>query len=168
MYQDESIMLKDELLKEQACCPCGSGDQFAQCCYPIWQVPSNAATPEQLMRSRYTAFCLKEVNHLVNTHHISRRAADEREALHAQFNEQPATEWLGLEIIEACAQYVTFIAKYRKGAGQPKGLYERSRFIKDEGTFFYLDGEIKQNPQPERNAPCWCNSGKKAKKCCFK
>ncbi|MEZ5505160.1 MAG: YchJ family metal-binding protein [Gammaproteobacteria bacterium] len=44
-------------------------------------------------------------------------------------------------------------------------LHERSRFVKEDGRWFYLDGEMLPLPSPGRNDPCWCGSGQKFKKC---
>lgn len=48
-------------------------------------------------------------------------------------------------------------------------LHETSRFIRDNGVWFYVDGDL-HGPQQEnvgRNEPCPCGSGRKFKKCCF-
>ena len=37
-------------------CPCSSGKEFAECCEPILTQAKKAATAEELMRSRYTAY----------------------------------------------------------------------------------------------------------------
>jgi len=59
---------------------------------------------------------------------------------------------------------VEFAADYQGGQ-----LHERSRFLKEEGKWFYLNGDILPPvtaAKVGRNDPCPCGSGKKFKKCC--
>lgn len=81
-----------------ALCPCGSGDPYATCCEPLLTGVARPATPEQLMRSRYTAFCERHVDYLIDTHHPTQRAADERQGLQQTMRE---TEWLSLRVLAA-------------------------------------------------------------------
>ena len=51
-------------------CPCGGGARrlsYAACCAPLHRLEQQALTAEQLMRSRYSAFALGEVDHLLRT-----------------------------------------------------------------------------------------------------
>ena len=47
-------------------CPCG-GASYGSCCRPLHRQARAAATAEQLMRSRYSAFALAEIDHLLRT-----------------------------------------------------------------------------------------------------
>ncbi|EAX7120348.1 hypothetical protein AIW16_22500, partial [Salmonella enterica] len=58
--------------------------------------------------------------------------------------------------------YVSFIARFSE-QGKTGAIIERSRFIKENGQWYYIDGT---RPQLGRNDPCPCGSGKKFKKCC--
>ena len=59
-----------------------------------------------------------------------------------------------------------FRATHRDGDGFAV-LEERSRFVRENGHWFYLDGEHTVTPlKPGRNDPCPCGSGRKFKKCC--
>ena len=100
-----------------------------------------AATPapdaESLMRSRYCAFVLGRLDYLLATWHASTRPADL--ALDA------AAKWLGLEVrshrvIDADHAEVEFIARYRE-AGHAVRLHERSRFVRESGRWYYVDGD---------------------------
>jgi SEC-C motif-containing protein len=56
------------------------------------------------------------------------------------------TRWIGLKIkrheaIDAEHALVEFIAKY-KIAGRAYALHETSRFVRENGHWFYLDGKI--------------------------
>ena len=154
-------------------CPCGSGRAFAECCGPII-AGTPGATPEAVMRSRYTAYTLKEMNHLRAT--LAPEAqTDYDEASAATWARQ--AEWHGLEIVgcEAGGEgdqdgIVEFRARYRM-KDQEMVHHERSRFRRHDGAWLYVDGDI---PKPKtrhvekigRNDPCPCGSGKKYKKCC--
>ncbi|MEP9276295.1 YchJ family metal-binding protein [Enterobacter hormaechei] len=80
----------------------------------------------------------------------------------------PNTVWLGLTVFEAAPGrdanegYVSFVARFSE-QNKPSTIIERSRFLKDSGQWYYIDGT---RPQFGRNDPCPCGSGKKFKKCC--
>ncbi len=144
----------------ESACPCGSGLAFADCCEPALNgVP--APTAERLMRSRYTAFVLSEERYLSESWHPSTRPA--------RIDTANAPRWSGLEIrrTEAGREnddrgIVEFIAHHHAGA-----LHETSRFVREDGRWYYLDGEIHpKTGQPSRNGPCPCGSGRKYKRCC--
>ena len=93
------------------------------------------------MRSRYTAYVLRREDYLTATWHGSTRPA--RLAL-----DEPV-KWAGLEIVRKEAGgtdddrgLVEFIARY-KVQGRAQRLHETSRFIREEGRWFYVDGELK-------------------------
>jgi SEC-C motif-containing protein len=80
------------------------------------------------------------------------------------------TTWLGLTILatqqgqpDDQTGIVEFVARF--AAEQPGQIHERSRFKKQKGVWFYLDGEQLPPVEPKRNEPCWCGSGKKYKQC---
>src|SRR5687768_5433704 len=52
-------------------CPCGSGLPLGDCCGRLHDGTVTAATAEQLMRSRYSAFALGEPGYLLATWHPS-------------------------------------------------------------------------------------------------
>lgn len=100
-----------------------------------------AATAVALMRSRYCAFVRKDSAYLLATWHVSTRP--ETLDLHAD-----ATQWLGLKIVAAYdddAEHarVEFIARHRSGGGSAERLHEHSRFVREQGRWFYVDGELK-------------------------
>jgi SEC-C motif-containing protein len=120
------------------------------------------------MRSRFTAFCLKDADYLLASLHKEPRAKDSRKALLRSFG---GTQWRSLKVIRCqqgiCGQQsgeVEFAAFYLDGdtSGQ---LHERSRFVFEEGCWFYVDGDILPPISLARNEACWCGSGRKLKKC---
>ena len=44
-------------------------------------------------------------------------------------------------------------------------LHERSQFVKENGQWFYTEGEVRSPFIPKRDQPCWCGSGQKFKQC---
>lgn len=148
-------------------CPCGSGARFAACCGALLAGAQPAATPEALMRSRYCAFVLGDADYLLATWHPRTRPAG------LDLADQP--QWQRLQVAgsgqdaDGVQGWVEFAAHFRtaQGAGC---LQERSRFLREQGRWFYLDGRppspAKTAPRPGRNDPCPCGSGRKFKHCC--
>ena len=149
-------------------CPCGSENSLGQCCGIYLQGQLSAPTAEKLMRSRYTAYCLKNIDYLFKTEHPSRHLPNTRELIAATAN---SVQWLGLTIVATDAGQtaddkgiVEFMAVFKEG-GQAAQLHERSRFVKEKGKWFYVEGDILSPLRPKKNEPCWCHSGKKFKQC---
>jgi SEC-C motif-containing protein len=120
-------------------CPCGSGDRFDGCCAPALR-GTPVPTAERLMRSRYTAFVVGDERYVGATWHPGTRPDE--------LTLDPAQRWTGLEIVgtEAGAEadrrgVVEFRASWRHGRDRGV-LHERSRFVRQSGRWWYLDGEI--------------------------
>jgi SEC-C motif-containing protein len=136
-----------------ALCPCGGG-QFASCCGPFIAGAAIAPTAEQLMRSRYSAYTLRDEAYLRATWHASTVPAgpivDPDEKL----------QWLGLEVKSALRlrqrkadlpetqdnDTVEFVARFKVG-GRAHRLHEVSRFVREpdrlgEVRWFYVDGSF--------------------------
>ena len=67
---------------------------------------------------------------------------------------------------------VEFIATFKE-KGVTRRHHEKSRFEKQDGRWYFVDGElvlaktqVNEGPKVGRNDPCPCGSGKKYKKCC--
>ena len=146
-------------------CPCGSAVEYSLCCQRYLSGNKLAPDPVQLMRSRYSAFVMKDADYLIKTWHSSCGVAQLRDDIIAGFAH---TEWLGLTVFDHALTtdgrtgYVSFVARYSE-QGRAGAIIERSRFIKENGQWYYIDGT---RPQFGRNDPCPCGSGKKFKKCC--
>ncbi len=120
-------------------CPCGSGRALAACCGPLHAGEAVAGTAEQLMRSRYSAYARGERDYLLATWHPSTRPF----ALELD----PAVRWLGLSVRRhqqgaAGAAVVEFVARCRSGGGPATRLHEVSRFVREDGRWYYLDGSF--------------------------
>jgi SEC-C motif domain protein len=120
-------------------CPCESGRTYEKCCAPFHQGAA-AETAEQLMRSRYSAFVLNLHAYLLATWHSSTRPAT--------LGDDEPVRWLGLKIKDAQTQAshaeVEFIARYKIG-GKAWKLHERSRFVFEEGRWYYIDGDVRES-----------------------
>lgn len=121
-------------------CPCGSTKNFTDCCARYVDNNQLAPTAEALMRSRYTAYTLQREDYLLATWHPSTRPA----AL--GLAEDVSTKWHGLEVKrhqqqDADHAIVEFVARYKVN-GRAHRLHEISRFVREEGRWFYVDGEV--------------------------
>lgn len=157
-------------------CPCGSGATLDACCGQYIFGGKPAPTAEALMRSRYTAYTLCEIDYLKKSLAPSLHEAHDPEAVR-QWAEN--SEWLGLEITEALdggetddTGIVEFAATYAMD-GTTHVHRERSHFQRMDGQWFYVEGDViggppfrRETPKVGRNEPCPCGSGKKFKKCC--
>lgn len=148
-------------------CYCRSQKLYEECCFPFISKRLNPETPEQLMRSRYSAYCIKDIEYLISTHFPSKRQLNEREILMQTIH---GTQWLGLKILKTDESqisqgvgYVEFAAFYK--SAEEGQLHENSKFIYENGKWYYLDGVILEPFRFSRNEQCWCGSKKKYKKC---
>ena len=118
-------------------CPCGGAD-YAACCgrYHNGEPAPDALT---LMRSRYSAYVLKLEPYLLATWYPGTRPASLDLV-------SENTKWLGLEVKKHSPESeqratVEFVARYKIG-GRAARLHEVSRFVREVGRWFYLDGEF--------------------------
>jgi SEC-C motif-containing protein len=129
-------------ISANAPCPCHSGDKYKKCCLPYHKgiLPINAL---KLMRSRYSAYALHLSGYIMETTHPDNP------------DYTMDTETWGKSIMDFCRNtrfeelkiidfidgeseaYVTFEAVFDKGS-----LTEKSRFLKNEGKWFYKSGEF--------------------------
>ena len=127
-------------MKPDQPCPCGSSRLHAHCCALLLDSGAPATSAEALMRSRYTAFVLGREDYLLATWHPSTRPA----AL--DLANEPAVRWIGLQVRDhvRCAPdraEVEFVARYRIG-GRAHRLHERSRFVRVDERWYYVDGTL--------------------------
>lgn len=124
-------------------CPCGSGKRHDACCGLYLGRQAQPATAESLMRSRYSAYVLGEEEYLLATWHQSTRPSQ------LNLSAERQTKWLGLKVINVIEDkirnegMVEFVARYKVN-GRAHRLHESSRFVRENGVWFYLDGEIKE------------------------
>ena len=119
-------------------CPCGTGLSYVECCGRLHGGTATAATAEQLMRSRYSAFAVGDPAYLLATWHTSTRPAS--------LELDPTVRWTGLDVLAttdggllAGEGTVEFSAWYRHEGGTGS-QHEVSRFVREDGRWTYLDG----------------------------
>lgn len=129
-------------------CPCGRTAagrslDYARCCGRFIDDYLNAPAPdpESLMRSRYTAFVLERERYVLDTWHPDTRPP--------VIEFEAGVKWLGLTIravtppvaLDGDTAWVEYVARSRL-AGRGHRLHERSRFLRQNGRWFYIDGQI--------------------------
>lgn len=138
MPNANDVHVKLPAVNPENSCPCDSGARYGQCCEPL-HLGQPAADAAALMRSRYCAFVLGDAAYLRRSWHPSKCPAD--------LELDPDIRWLGLKIKaqrstgDATAE-VEFIARFRKGGGSAQRQLERSRFVRENGHWFYVDGDL--------------------------
>lgn len=122
-------------------CPCGAGQPYATCCgrFHAGEMQLQAPDAERLMRSRYSAYVMGLTDYLLATWHPSTRPA----SLEA---DPSGLKWLGLEVRRHVRQdethaTVSFVARSKFG-GRAHRLQETSRFVREDGRWFYVDGDV--------------------------
>lgn len=170
-------------------CPCGSNQNFAECCQPFLKGSSFPETAEQLMRSRYAAYVVADMTYIQKT-----LAPESQKNFDLKSAKQWAedSKWKGLKILSTDKGTasdkkgtVEFIASY-EADGEVLDYHEVSQFRRSErGHWLYIDGDshthkegedphhhgkpqtvVRESAKIGRNDPCSCGSGKKHKKCC--
>lgn len=114
---------------EQQACPCGSGATYDACCGRLHRGATQAGTPEELMRSRYAAYAVRDGGYVWRTWHPRTRPLD--------VTPDPDVRWTGLVVHEAVGDEVEFTASFER-LGEPGRLHERSVFARRAGRWFYL------------------------------
>ena len=132
-------------MKSDFPCHCGRRDAKARplprsaCCGAFLDDFASRPAPdaESLMRSRYSAFVEQNADYLLATWHADRRPAP--------IDFEPGCKWLGLEVRQVRsgpdAAEVEFVAR-SSTAGRAQRLHERSRFVRQDGRWYYLDGDL--------------------------
>ncbi len=165
-------------MSENNPCPCGSGSPLNACCKPVIDGTAKAPTAEALMRSRYTAYTLQDINYLASTLDPNELRDFDKNATAKWARD---SIWMGLEIVKTFAGAsndkdgtVEFKAHFKRD-GVIQEHHEVSQFQKIDGTWLYCGGKDvapeqfrRDTPKIGRNEPCPCGSGKKYKKCCGK
>ncbi|NGZ83278.1 YchJ family protein [Duganella aceris] len=134
-----------------AACPCG-GPSLATCCGPYIDGAAIPQSAETLMRSRYTAYGLRDELYLLSTWHTSTRPTERI------MSDEEKLQWLGLEVksalrlrqrkandVDPTTDTVEFVARFKVN-GRAQRLHEISNFVREpaEGglRWFYVDGSF--------------------------
>lgn len=121
-------------------CHCGSACAYANCC-GRWHSGEPPPDAEALMRSRYSAYALGRVDYLLATWHPTTRPQT------LELDPPGTRTWLGLAVrghwpVDDTHAEVEFIARSRLGGGSAQRLHERSRFVREDGRWYYVDGDM--------------------------
>ena len=138
------IPLPGDHVENRDGCYCGSTKKYAQCCKPFIAGDQTPETPEALMRSRYTAYCLKDFAYL--------QATTDPQGL-GEINHQANQEWaesvefLSLEIIKSEIDknkgVVEFKATFKEiGKDEIHIHHELSKFRRQQGEWFFREGRV--------------------------
>ena len=122
-------------------CPCGRPLSYEECCGRWHTGPLHLQAPdaEALMRSRYSAFVRANADYLRDSWHPDTRP--ER----IDLDDAARTRWLGLEVkrhdvIDDDHATVEFVARWKVGGAPAVRLHEVSRFLRQDGRWYYVDG----------------------------
>lgn len=119
-----------------ASCPCGSQLDYKDCCgrFHEGEIAPDALT---LMKSRYSAFATGRTDYLLKTWHKTTRPAE--------LILTDSVKWIALDILSSETKEdhatVSFVAR-GKVNGRAFKQMEKSRFVKENGQWFYIDGEV--------------------------
>lgn len=109
-----------------------------QCCKP-YHDGAEPATAELLMRARYSAYALGLMHYVWATWHASARPSLD------ELTHDTSIKWMGLEVKQHQSTQdeatVEFVARVKRN-GRADRLCERSRFVREEGRWLYVDGSF--------------------------
>ena len=161
-------------------CPCGSSLPFNACCQPFITTSltqkNYPTTPEQLMRSRFSAYAIKDGQYIFDTYGAAQRLNLSISDIQTWADE---CIWIALTIHSTTVNSVDFSAYYVVDNTLCE-LREHSNFRLEQGLWRYIDGDISVNQEIthlKRNDECPCNNyvtawstkkNKKFKHCCGK
>ncbi|MBU2973395.1 YchJ family protein [Zobellia sp. B3R18] len=125
-------------------CPCNPNVMYSVCCQKAHANINSVATAETLMRSRYSAFVLANIDYLQKSHHsLTRPSKSEKRKIEAWAK---SVNWVKLEILRTSQGTnsdtegtVEFKAYYIEN-GQMGVIHENSNFKKENGHWTYIDG----------------------------
>ncbi len=125
-------------------CFCCSGKAFASCCEPFLKRKSHPLSPEMLMRSRYSAFCVNDMEFLRETTDAQARYQMDWQATEAWAT---SAKFLNLEVLRATDEgnkgIVEFKAKFKLAdAEEAQVHHELSKFRKQNGRWYYREGKV--------------------------
>ena len=148
-------------------CPCGQPESFANCCEAVQK--QGAQHVEALMRSRYSAYVLGQIDYLITTTLPAQQSGLDRDAMQ-QWSQ--SSQWLGLDVLGSAQQdsspargWVRFNVRWQDAEGHQLAHEELSHFVRGgDQRWYFIDPTVRL--KTDRNGDCPCGSGRKVKKCC--
>ena len=135
----KAIMAKKNQLEQP--CPCGSEITYEECCFKGHMAIETLVTAEQLMRSRYSAYVMADIDYLMKSHHSTTCPNNEKEEI---LKWTKSVKWIRLEVLNSSKGLdndsdgtVEFKA-YFKENGIVSVIHENSKFIKENKYWVYL------------------------------
>ena len=151
-------------------CPCDSKKNYSSCCEPFITGKQKPETPEALMRSRYTAYTMANIDYIKKTMR-GNALIDFQETDAKRWAKR--VHWIKLHVFQSIIEnqntgFVTFEARFVDGS-YLKSIHEHSKFIYKDDHWYYVSGEYLPTNHPEqliaRNTNCPCGSQRKFKNC---
>ncbi|OOR91176.1 hypothetical protein B0181_03575 [Moraxella caviae] len=149
-------------------CPCGLQLAYAECCQPLHDFYKFADSAEHLMRSRFAAFYLKNVDYIIKTTAPAQQDLLDKNELQAWAD---GMSWQNLTVkshnkVGKRHAQVHFVAQFISRDGKTGEHDERSAFVCVDNRWYFLDPTVPVSLTNKQ--PCLCGSGEKFKACCGK
>jgi SEC-C motif-containing protein len=119
-------------------CPCGSNKTYPDCCGKFISGQMLPTTPEELMRSRYTAYTHANIDYIIQTMQGPALKGFDAESAHLWAKQ---VQWEKLKVIKTRSGksrgYVEFRAYYFHN-NQAHIMHEISEFYFDHKRWYYI------------------------------
>ena len=132
---------------QNSLCPCNSKKKYKKCCKPYHDNITSPQNALELMKSRFSAYCVANVNYIISTTHeknpeytkdiLSWRNDIKKFSENTKFDNLDIIDFQELEL----ESFVTFKATLFQG-NKDISFIEKSRFLKENNKWFYIDGEF--------------------------
>lgn len=138
----KAIMAKKNLLEQP--CPCNNSIQYKECCYKAHNAIESVETAEQLMRSRYSAYVMANIDYLMKSHHSSTCPVSDKDDI---LKWTTSVKWIKLEIVNKTnglqteSKGTVEFKAYFKEDDILSVIHENSKFVKENNYWVYL-GEV--------------------------
>lgn len=120
-------------------CYCNSEKDFSNCCEQFISNEKVRETPESCMRSRYSAYCLKKIDYIIESTYPTERKFYPKAKL---LDWADSVQWIKLEIVAARREYVEFKAYFTEGNPEIRVHHEKSLFKQENGSWYFYSGEV--------------------------
>lgn len=127
-------------------CPCNPTKNYTDCCKKAHDNILSVNSAEALMRSRYSAFALANIDYLQQSHHSKTRPSKKEKKETLLWAKSVA--WLKLEVLQTTKGTendtqgtVEFKAVFMEN-GKLNNIHENSNFCKENDHWVYVDGKF--------------------------
>ena len=126
-------------------CPCNPNKNYIDCCEKAHDNIFSVTTAEQLMRSRYSAFVLANIEYLQKSHHSKTKPSNLEKKETLLWTK--SVEWLKLEVLDTtkgnkkdAVGTVEFKAYFLEN-GILNNIHENSNFSIENEHWVYVNGK---------------------------